>query len=443
MVLTPKQREELHRSILEYFKNNKLTKSYECLKKELGISDMDLTIGDLLEKKWTSVIRLQKKVYELEKSIKELKENPIIFNPDKMKEGIPISPAKHHLKGHRGDITRVAFHPVYDILASSSEDGSVKIWNFHSGKLEKTLKGHTGSVNCVNFSAKGNHLASCSADLTIKLWDVNSLESIRTLNGHEHNVSYVNFFPNGDFILSASRDSTLKMWELATGFCVRNLHGHLDWVRMGISSWDGNLVASCSSDQSIIIWNLLSKDKDNQITHVLREHDNAIEAIAFATHEANITIMDSEYVNINKLTGVGLTGGGTGTTLPVTTAIEEEKKALEEMLTRKKRKVDQFLASGGRDKLIKIWDVENGRCVQTLKGHDNWVRGLSFEPNGKYLFSVSDDKTLRVWELISGRCAHTINLAHDHFISCIAFNNPFPMIATGSVDASIKLWDCK
>ena len=67
--------------------------------------------------------------------------------------------------------------------------------------------------------------------------------------------------------------------------------------------------------------------------------------------------------------------------------------------------VGPFLASGSRDKTIKIWDVSTGVCLVTLTGHDNWVRSLSWHPGGKYLLSASDDKSLRVWDVAHKRCA--------------------------------------
>ena len=57
-------------------------------------------------------------------------------------------------------------------MASSSEDASIKVWDYESGEFEKTLKGHTNSVNGICFDANGETLASCSSDLSIKLWDV-------------------------------------------------------------------------------------------------------------------------------------------------------------------------------------------------------------------------------------------------------------------------------
>jgi len=79
----------------------------------------------------------------------------------------------------------------------------------------------------------------------------------------------------------------------------------------------------------------------------------------------------------------------------------------------------EFVATGSRDKTIKIWDGR-GTLIKTLADHDNWVRGLAFHPGGKYLLSVSDDKTIRCWDLAQGgKCVKTVSDAHEHFVSCI------------------------
>jgi platelet-activating factor acetylhydrolase IB subunit alpha len=98
----------------------------------------------------------------------------------------------------------------------------------------------------------------------------------------------------------------------------------------------------------------------------------------------------------------------------------------------------EYLASGSRDKSIKIWEVKTGRCIITLIGHDNWVNDLVFHPNGKFLLSVSDDKSIRIWDLSNGRCYKKIQCAHNHFISSIDIRNK--IVATGSIDAKAKLW---
>jgi len=94
--------------------------------------------------------------------------------------------------------------------------------------------------------------------------------------------------------------------------------------------------------------------------------------------------------------------------------------------------VRDYLASGSRDKTIKVWEVKNSRCIITLIGHDNWVTDLCFHPSGRYLLSVSDDKSLRVWDLSSGRNTKKLLGIHSHFVTSITVKQK--TVITGSVD---------
>jgi hypothetical protein len=86
---------------------------------------------------------------------------------------VPRAPAAHVLTGHRSPITRVAFHPQYSILASASEDATVKIWDWETGEFERTLKGHTKAIMDVDFDHKGQLLgASAIPSLTPQPGDI-------------------------------------------------------------------------------------------------------------------------------------------------------------------------------------------------------------------------------------------------------------------------------
>jgi platelet-activating factor acetylhydrolase IB subunit alpha len=76
------------------------------------------------------------------------------------------------LIGHRNRVNKVAIHPTYQIFASASDDGSIKLWDYEQGELENTMKSHTGHVNFIAFHPNGKYLASCATDQTIKLWDL-------------------------------------------------------------------------------------------------------------------------------------------------------------------------------------------------------------------------------------------------------------------------------
>ena len=139
----------------------------------------------------------------------------------------------------------------FSSFVSGSEDATIRIWDYETGEYETTLRGHTNSVQSVAFDQSGNILASSSADLSIKLWNFNSSnrDCMKTLKGHEHNVSCVVFTPPGDYLYSCSRDKTIKKWDVNTGYCTQTITGHDDWVRKIIINEEGTVLATCSSDQ--------------------------------------------------------------------------------------------------------------------------------------------------------------------------------------------------
>eukprot|EP00010_Vexillifera_abyssalis_P007165 CAMPEP_0201545214 /NCGR_PEP_ID=MMETSP0173_2-20130828/1746_1 /ASSEMBLY_ACC=CAM_ASM_000268 /TAXON_ID=218659 /ORGANISM="Vexillifera sp., Strain DIVA3 564/2" /LENGTH=399 /DNA_ID=CAMNT_0047953551 /DNA_START=84 /DNA_END=1283 /DNA_ORIENTATION=- len=389
--------------------------------------DLSRRKATLLEKKWTTVMRLQKKIEELERTVGQLEEQAKAGGSARrpatrqLENALPRGPALHTLKGHRSPISALAFHPNFNQIASASEDATIKLWNYESGDFERTLKGHTNAVQDIQFNPSGTLLVSCSADLTIKLWDVETtFECIKTFNGHDHNVSSVRFMENDDeVIVSASRDKTIKLWNITNGYCITTLVGHSDWVRCVTVS--AHLIASASSDHTVRIWNTLAHGKrtpssassssssssSDQSEKQLRGHSHVVQCIAFAPKNFSLTS---------------------------STKKETKNDA--------KDQPSEYVASGSRDKSIKLWHIPTERCVATFTGHSNWVQSIVFHPNGKFLLSVSDDKTLRIWDIKQNRCMRTID-AHTQFVTSLAFNKSDPHVITGCVDNTIKVWPCQ
>ncbi|CAB1347880.1 unnamed protein product [Coregonus sp. 'balchen'] len=364
-----------NRAIADYLRSNGYEEAYSTFKKEAELDvneELDKKYAGLLEKKWTSVIRLQKKVMELESKLNEAKEEITLGGPVAQKrdpkEWIPRPPEKYALSGHRSPVTRVIFHPVFSVMVSASEDATIKVWDYETGDFERTLKGHTDSVQDISFDQTGKLLASCSADMTIKLWDFQGFECIRTMH------------------VSASRDKTIKMWEVATGYCVKTFTGHREWVRMVRPNQDGTLIASCSNDQTVRVWVVASKECKAE----LREHEHVVECISWAPESAHPTILEA-------------------------TGSESKKSG----------KPGPFLLSGSRDKTIKMWDVSIGMCLMTL-----------------FILSCADDKTLRIWDYKNKRCMKTLS-AHEHFVTSLDFHKNAPYVVTGSVDQTVKVWECR
>ena len=156
-------------------------------------------------------------------------------------------------KGHRGNVSSVAFSPNGKILASGSWDDTIKLWNPTTGQYLTTFHGHNSDVNTIAFSPDGDILASGSDDDTIKLW--NSDGQVRaTLHGHADNVNSIAFSPDGKILASGSRDNTIRLWNPTTEQHTAILEGHTDWVRNVAFSPDGGTLASASDDRTIRLW---------------------------------------------------------------------------------------------------------------------------------------------------------------------------------------------
>ncbi|KAF2819055.1 WD40 repeat-like protein [Ophiobolus disseminans] len=178
------------------------------------------------------------------------------------------------LQGHSGDVNSAVFFPTGTVLATASDDMTIKLWsllNIIGGAAEPlcTLEGHTSWVRATAFSPDGHRLASGSDDKTVRLWDVLTGELLHTFQGHSDWVGALTFSASGSpappLLASGSDDGTVRLWDFEDGGeAVLVLKGHDGWVRAVAFSADGKRLASASSDRTVRVWDV----ETGAVTHV-------------------------------------------------------------------------------------------------------------------------------------------------------------------------------
>ncbi len=88
----------------------------------------------------------------------------------------------------------------------------------------------------------------------------------------------------------------------------------------------------------------------------------------------------------------------------------------------------------------RIWDVKNGTCLLTLKGHEKGICSAHFSPNGQKIVTASKDCSIRIWDVNSGQCIHILK-EHNSFVNSAEFSPDGKLIISASSDRTVRLWD--
>jgi WD40 repeat protein len=145
-------------------------------------------------------------------------------------------------------------------LACGIQSGNINIYDINNnGSLISTLVGHALSYGVNDLILLNNDLlASSSSDRTIRIWNLTTNSTKFILQGHTSNVNGLKLV-SSEILASGSTDIEIKLWNITNGKCIRNLTGHTGYIYNSIDLFKSNsqtLVSGGYHDRLIKIWNI-------------------------------------------------------------------------------------------------------------------------------------------------------------------------------------------
>jgi WD40 repeat protein len=342
------------------------------------------------------------------------------------------------LKGHTYLITSLAFTPDGNRLASGAWDGTVRLWDSHTGReLKKLIAGRQGST-AVAISPDGRTLFSGSLDGLLQSWDLETGKELSNLRLHSNKITRLVFSPDGKRLASTSDDTTVKISHLNPGAKIEILRGHSSPVTDVAFSPGGDVVATAGWDTTIRLWDAASRQEPSPLIGPARGSSSSV---AFSPDGSCLaqggaygtSVRDASTARVlwTELESLSSYPAGNGNAL----SFDPQGR---------------ILASACDDGVVHLRDARNGQLLRRLPSPvDGRCASVDFSPDGRMLAAGNEGGRIVFWSPLDGRRIHEL-AAHTKSLTCVAFSHDGKYFASAGAESDgspggpsdhVSLWD--
>jgi hypothetical protein len=310
---------------------------------------------------------------------------------------LPAIHAVRSFQGHTKPVLCVAFSPDGKLVASGSADETVLLWRVDEDKDDGVILKQVTGVSSLAFTSDGKTLACGCENGTVRLWDVSGPKPKEglVLPGHTGPITCVAFSQDGKFLVKGGKDQTVRILNRSaakpSAAVIPAAGGPVLWA--GFSADSTKLLVGYGAGKDkpgeFFLWELRRKDGNLQLALSQKAPLPGITEL-----RSLIISPDGSLILAATPTAVYVWGKEEGKDFYRVTGSLARPTLCVALLPDQRQAL-----SGGRDGLVRLWDVKSMKEITLLKGHTQAVRCVAFAGNGGMAAAGSDDGTVRLWKL--------------------------------------------
>jgi WD40 repeat protein/tetratricopeptide (TPR) repeat protein len=327
---------------------------------------------------------------------------------------------------HLGPVHSLVVIPQSGLVASSSKDGTARIW--HTGSSRRVASfSHNSAIRSLDFTPDSKFVV-VGADQKTVVIDSTSGEASTTLPV----TGVMGASADANLLVANEKEGKRIVWDVAATQVRAHLPVGPKFAGAAFSR-DGNTLATWSRETSekgsVWLWDLTASRMRLRLQHGSYGsvppdiHSAAFSSdgrtLALATQFGALTLWDTE------------SGRQRLTLQPFIEPTHGEG-------TVEFSNDGKMLAAGDSDGTLRLWNVESGALQVSFKGHASRIQSVAFSPDDKRLLSGGADKTVRLWDVVTGQELYTFG-GHDSPVHLVVFAPDGKRVATAS-QRVVKLW---